>query len=154
MRPRIGLAWSGNPRQTHDRYRSLRLAALIPHLPREFEYFCLQTQIGAADEATLAANPWISRCPADFDFSETAALCDCLDLIVSVCTSIAHLSGALGRPTWVLLSYNADWRWLLEREDSPWYPTARLYRQASFGDWNGVLARMAADLRHGPPMRA
>jgi len=151
-RPRIGLAWSGNPRQNHDRYRSLRLADLIEYLPREHAYFCLQKEVRPEDEATLAANSWISR--PDIDFSETAALCECLDLVISVCTSIAHLSGALGRPTWVLLSFNADWRWLLERDDSPWYPTAKLYRQSAFGDWHGVLARLATDLRQTPPMRA
>jgi ADP-heptose:LPS heptosyltransferase len=81
------------------------------------------------------------------DFSDTAALCECLDLVISVCTSIAHLSGAVGRPTWVLLPFNPDWRWLLDRDDSPWYPTAKLYRQPASGDWNGVFARVAADLR-------
>ncbi len=146
-RPRIGLAWSGNPRQNHDRYRSLPLAELIEFLPREFDYVCLQKEVRSEDEVTLKANPWISR--PNIDFSETAALCDCLDLVISVCTSIAHLSGALARPTWVLLSYNADWRWLLQREDSPWYPTVKLYRQPSFGDWRGVLGRLPGDLRKG-----
>jgi hypothetical protein len=150
-RPKIGLAWSGNPRQTHDRHRSLRLADLIGYLPREYRYFCLQTEIRAADEATLAANPWIYRWPGDLDFSETAALCDCLDLVISVCTSLAHLSGALGRPTWVLLAFNAEWRWLQDRADSPWYPSARLYRQPSFGDWPSVLGRLAGDLREAFP---
>jgi tetratricopeptide (TPR) repeat protein len=150
-RPRIGLAWSGNSTQNHDRFRSLRLAALIPHLPREFEYFCVQKDIRTEDQATLAANPWIQRWTGDLNFSETAALCECLDKVISVCTSIAHLSGALGRPTWVLLPFNAEWRWLQSRDDSPWYPTAKLYRQPSFGDWNGVLARLAGDLREALP---
>jgi ADP-heptose:LPS heptosyltransferase len=69
-----------------------------------------------------------------------------MDLVISSCTSIAHLAGALGRPLWVLLAYNADWRWLEDRDDSPWYPTARLIRQATSGDWDGVVARVAADL--------
>jgi tetratricopeptide (TPR) repeat protein len=148
--PRIGLAWSGNPRQNHDRYRSLRLADLIEYLPREFAYFCLQKEVRPEDETTLAANPWIAR--PDTDFSETAALCDCLDLVISVCTSIAHLSGALGRPTWVLLSFNADWRWLVDRDDSPWYPNVKLYRQSSFGDWRDVLRRVSFDVRSALPM--
>jgi len=146
--PRIGLAWSGNPKQGNDHNRSTRLADWIDHLPPEFEYFCLQKEIRPADEEILAANPWISRLEDELhDFSDTAALCECLDLVISVCTSMAHLSGALGRPTWVLLPFNPDWRWLLDRGDSPWYPTAKLYRQQASGDWKGVFARVAADLR-------
>jgi tetratricopeptide (TPR) repeat protein len=147
-RPRIGLTWSGNSKQGNDHNRSIRLAEWIDHLPRELQYFCLQKEIRPADEEILAANPWISRAEVEFhDFSDTAALCECLDLVISVCTSIAHLSGALGRPTWVLLPFNPDWRWLLDRNDSPWYPTAKLYRQQASGDWKGVFARVAADLR-------
>jgi hypothetical protein len=81
------------------------------------------------------------------DFVNTAALCECMDVVISVDTSLAHLSGALGQRTWVLLPFNPDWRWLLGRDDSPWYPTARLYRQETVGDWNAVFARVAADLR-------
>jgi len=147
-RPRIGLVWSGNPRQGNDHNRSIRLGDWIDHLPSEFQYVCLQKDIRTSDEEVLAANPWIARFDAELrDFSDTAALVECLDLVVSVCTSVAHLSGALGRPTWVLLPFNPDWRWLLERNDSPWYATARLYRQQAIGDWAGVLARVAADLR-------
>jgi tetratricopeptide (TPR) repeat protein len=144
-RPRIGLVWSGNGLYPNDRQRSMSLATLVEYLPREFEYFCLQRDIRAPDRATLAANPFI----ADYspDFMNTAALCECMDLVISVCTSVAHLAGALGRPLWVLLAYNADWRWLEDRDDSPWYPSARLYRQAAIGDWNGVAARVAEDLR-------
>jgi ADP-heptose:LPS heptosyltransferase len=80
-------------------------------------------------------------------FADTAALCECMDVVVSVDTSVAHLSGALGRPTWILLPHVPDWRWMLDREDTPWYPTAKLYRQKAAGDWNEVFARVAADLR-------
>lgn len=147
-RPRIGLCWSGNPKQGNDHNRSTRLADWIDHLSPEFRYVCLQKDIRPADEEILAANPWISRFDDELhDFSDTAALCECLDLVISVCTSVAHLSGALGRPTWVLIPFNPDWRWLLDRDDSPWYPTAKLYRQQTSGDWNGVFARVAADLR-------
>jgi tetratricopeptide (TPR) repeat protein len=147
-RPRIGLTWSGNQEQGNDHNRSFQLAAWIEHLPREFSYLCLQKEIRAADEATLAANPWIARFDGDLhDFSDTAALCESVDLVLSVCTSMAHLSGALGRPTWVLLPFNADWRWLLDRTDSPWYLATKLYRQQARGDWNGVFTRVAADLR-------
>jgi tetratricopeptide (TPR) repeat protein len=144
-RPRIGLAWSGNAQYPNDEQRSMPLATLIAHLPREFEYFCLQTDIRANDRETLDANPFI----ADYssDFMDTAALCECLDLVISVCTSMAHLAGALGRPVWVMLAYNADWRWLEDRDDSPWYPSATLYRQVTIGDWSGVAARIGEELR-------
>jgi len=143
-RPRIGLTWSGNAHYLNDHRRSIPLAKLIDRLPREFEYFCLQKDIRAADRATLDANPFIAEPAADL--VGTAALCECMDLVISSCTSIAHLAGALGRPLWILLAYNADWRWLEGRDDSPWYPTARLYRQAASDDWDGVIERVAADL--------
>jgi tetratricopeptide (TPR) repeat protein len=144
-RPRIGLVWSGNAQYPNDHRRSIPLATLIDRLPREFEYFCLQKDIRAEDRETLDANPFIAEPAADF--VGTAALCECMDLVISSCTSIAHLAGALGRPLWMLLGFNADWRWLEDRNDSPWYPTATLYRQAASGDWDGVLERVAADLR-------
>jgi tetratricopeptide (TPR) repeat protein len=144
-RPRIGLTWSGNPNQPEDRYRSVPLAQLIQALPPEFEYFCLQREIRPADRAALEANPQIHY--VDADFPDTAALCECLDLVVSSCTSIAHLAGALGRPVWLLISSNADWRWFLDRADTPWYPTARLYRQSRLGDWSQPLAALARDIR-------
>lgn len=151
-RPRIGLVWSGNPAQPNDRNRSFRLARLVDHLPRELDYVCLQKDIRPVDEATLAANPWISRHDRELrDFTDTAALCECLDLVISVCTSAAHLGGALGRPMWVLLTFNADWRWLTGTDVSPWYPTAKLYRQRTNGDWNEMFARVATDLRQSFP---
>lgn len=143
-RPRIGLAWSGNAQYPNDHQRSMPLATLVEHLPREFEYFCLQRDIRAQDRVTLDSNPFIvDHSP---DFMDAAALCECLDLVISVCTSVAHLAGALGRPLWVLLAYNADWRWLEDRDDSPWYPSARLYRQAVIGDWRGVAAQVGEEL--------
>jgi tetratricopeptide (TPR) repeat protein len=146
-RPRVGITWSGNSRQGHDRDRSIKLAEWIEYLPSGFQYFSLQKDINQADLNTLTANPMIER--IEEDFSETAALCECVDLVISVCTSIAHLSGALGRPTWVLLAFAPDWRWLLNRGDSPWYPTAKLYRQTRMGDWSDVLKRVRADLQTG-----
>jgi tetratricopeptide (TPR) repeat protein len=144
-RPRIGLVWSGNPQYPNDLRRSIPLATLIEHLPREFEYFCLQKDIRTEDRQVLDANPFITNPGADL--AGTAALCECLDVVISACTSIAHLAGALERPSWILLAYNADWRWLEDRDDSPWYPSAKLYRQTVSGDWGGVAARVAADLR-------
>jgi hypothetical protein len=145
-RPRIGIVWSGNPKmQPYDRHRSMPLSKLLEYLPRDFQYFCLQKEIRDTDKPLLAASEFIEDYAADF--VDTAALCECMDLIISVDTSIVHLAGALGRPTWALLPFMADWRWLLDREDSPWYPSAKLYRQSTIGDWDGVLTRVAGDLR-------
>jgi regulator of sirC expression with transglutaminase-like and TPR domain len=147
-RPRVGLAWSGNPKNPLDPRRSFRLADWIPHLPPEFEYFCIQTQVRTEDVGLLESTDLIySFDDALMDFNYTAALCECLDLIISVDTSLAHLGGALGQPTWVLLSHTPDWRWLRDREDTPWYPSVRLYRQAAPGAWDTVFARVANDLR-------
>jgi ADP-heptose:LPS heptosyltransferase len=87
----------------------------------------------------------------ELDFPATGALCECLDLVVTVDTSLAHLSGALGQRTWVLLSFVPDWRWLRDRADSPWYPGMKLYRQQTAGDWSTVFARVASDLRREFP---
>lgn len=147
-RPRIGLAWSGNPTQSNDRNRSFRLAQWIDQLPRELDYFCLQKDIRPEDQPTLAANPGITLLTeAVSNFDDSAALCECLDVVISICTSIVHLSGSLGRPTWVLLPFDADWRWGRGAGPSPWYPSTRIYRQESVGDWDGVFTRVGADLR-------
>ncbi len=145
--PRIGLVWSGNPGHSNDRNRGVRLAELIEHLPADFQYISLQKNPREADRHTLSDNPQIlDRTDELLDFSDTAALCECLDLMISVDTSVAHLSAALGRSTWVLLPFSPDWRWLLERDDSPWYRSVRLYRSTRIGDWTSVLERVAADL--------
>ena len=150
--PRIGLAWSGNPRNYIDQRRSVRLAELIPHLPPEYQYFQLQTQVRSEDEAALDSSEHIFSFDDELlDFASTAALCDCMDLVISVDTSIAHLSAALGRRTWVPLAQTPDWRWLRDRDDSPWYPSMKLYRQQQAADWEPVLRRVAADLRQEFP---
>jgi ADP-heptose:LPS heptosyltransferase len=108
----------------------------------------LQTFVHDADRATLAANPALLDLGCQFrDFADTAAAIEALDLVISVDTSVAHLAATLGRPTWILLPFRPDWRWQLEREDSPWYPSARLFRQSEAGDWDGVIARVVAALR-------
>jgi len=145
-RRRVGLAWSGNPRNGRDFIRSVRLADWIEHLPREFDYICLQREINPADRQVLEANPWIRTFELEADCSGTAALCECVDITISVCTSIAHLSAGLGKTTWVMLAVGADFRWLHARTDSPWYPTVKLYRQTAIGDWPGVFRRVGADL--------
>jgi tetratricopeptide (TPR) repeat protein len=146
-RPRIGLAWSGSALHPNDRNRSLALIDVIRHLPDGAHYVSLQKEVRASDRVALQSNPQIFN-PADdlHDFSDTAALCECLDLLISVDTSIAHLGGALGRATWILLPYSPDWRWLLDRDDSPWYSAVKLYRQDGSGAWHSVLRRVRADL--------
>ena len=147
-RPRVGLAWSGNPRNTVDRRRSIPLAEWAARLPPEFEYHCLQREVRDEDRETLDSSPTIFSYDDEWlDFANTAALCECMDVVLSVDTSIAHLAGALGSRTWVLLPQPPDWRWMLERPDSPWYPTMTLYRQQSAGEWDDVFLRVAADLR-------
>jgi hypothetical protein len=145
--PRVGLVWSGNPGQANDRRRSIPLARLVPFLPAGVDYVSLQKDVREADRAVLAAEDRIlDPCSQIRDFADTAALCGLMDLVLSVCTSGAHLAGALGRPTWVMLASNADWRWFLDRDDSPWYDSVRLFRQNSDGEWDGVLARIATEL--------
>jgi hypothetical protein len=146
-RPRIGLVWSGNPQNAIDARRSVKLAEWIDYLPQGFEYFRLQTHVRDADRAVLdASSSIVSFEDALLDFENTAALCECLDLVLTVDTSLAHLAGALGRRTWVLLAHIPDFRWLRGRADSPWYPSLKLYRQTTAGDWGGVFERVAADL--------
>ncbi|WP_240324648.1 tetratricopeptide repeat protein [Trinickia diaoshuihuensis] len=146
-RPRIGLAWSGNPRHNNDENRSLRFAALAPLLGLDATFVQLQPQVRQADEQAVRTSGIVSFRDTLADFADTAALTEHLDLIVSVDTSVAHLAGALGRPAWVLLPFAPDWRWLLEREDSPWYPSARLFRQQRSGDWATVIERVVAALQ-------
>jgi hypothetical protein len=100
-----------------------------------------------ADARMLHDHPHIVSLGAELrDFSDTAAVISLLDLVISVDTSVAHLAGALGKPVWIMLPYNGDWRWMLEGDASPWYPTARLFRQPRVGDWDSVLARVKSEL--------
>jgi hypothetical protein len=146
-RPRIGLVWSGNPNNPIDARRSIRLADCLAQLPTAYEYFRLQTQVRETDRAALDSNPRIVSFDDDLlDFDNTAALCMCMDVVVTIDTSLAHLAGALGRRTWVLLPQTPDFRWMRDREDSPWYSSVKLYRQTVAGDWSSVFDRVAADL--------
>jgi len=146
-KPRIGLTWSGNELHVNDHNRSIRLADLIRQLPAEFQYVSLQKDMREFDRPILDNHPHVWNFAEDLhDFGDTAALCECLDLVITVDTSVAHLSAALGKTTWILLPSNPDWRWLLDRSDSPWYPAVKLYRQRSIGDWIGVFARVKEDL--------
>ena len=146
-RPRVGIAWSGSAIHKNDRNRSIALAAFAPLLELPLEFHALQKEIRAQDTAFLAQAPRV-RLHADalHDFSDTAALIAAMDLVISVDTSVAHVAGAMGRPVWILLPFVPDFRWMLDRADSPWYPTARLFRQASPGDWGRVIKGVAARL--------
>jgi Flp pilus assembly protein TadD len=145
---RIGLAWSGREGHASDLSRSIALASLIPLLSRgDVECHVVQRDIRASDRETLSAWPSLADHSESLnDFAETAALVAAMDLIVSVDTAIAHLAGALGRPTWVLLAHSADWRWMRDRADSPWYPTSRLFRQPKRDDWQSVLDTLMRQL--------
>ncbi|MBB3264398.1 tetratricopeptide (TPR) repeat protein [Azospirillum sp. OGB3] len=144
----VGLVWAGNPQFAGDRKRSPGLAALIPLLAVPgCRFFGLQLGPGHDDLAGRAMpSAFTDLAPEIRDFADTAAIMASLDLVVSSCTAPAHLAGALGVPLWVLLSHAPDWRWLLDRADSPWYPTARLFRQPRPGDWAAVAAEAAAAL--------
>ena len=145
-RPRIGLVWSGNSQHTHDRHRSIELAELMKWLPPEFQYVSLQKELREVDRETLRSHDIVHFGEELRDFSDTAALCEAMDLVISVDTGVAHLAAALGRPTWVLLPFDPDWRWLLDRDDTPWYPGMSLYRQKSPGDWVSVFYRLGSGL--------
>ena len=144
---RVGLVWSGDPRHQNDKQRSMALSELMAALPPGFEYVSLQSEIRESDSQAFKDNDRLVHFGSELkDFSDTAALCAQMDVVVCVDTSVAHLSGALGKPTFLMLPYNPDWRWLLERTDSPWYPTMQLYRQAQFGSWQSALEKVRADL--------
>jgi hypothetical protein len=145
--PRVGLVWSGNKDLIDDHTRSIQLAALLPHLSPGFDYVSLQKDLREADKAVLNASGIVRHFGADLvDFADTAALCHLMDIVISVDTSVAHLSGAMGKRTWVLLSHIPDWRWLLDRVDSPWYSSVSLYRQTAAAQWGPVLEQIGSEL--------
>jgi Flp pilus assembly protein TadD len=159
---KIGLCWGGNPRNTYNHFRSMTAADLAPILAAGsaagVSFFSLQkgpaaaTVGGSSGDAVGARGGIGGVALVDYtselkDFAETAALIDNLDLVISVDTAVAHLAGAMGKATWVPLSTAADWRYFTDREDSPWYPTMRLFRQKKLGDWGEPVARVARALR-------
>jgi tetratricopeptide (TPR) repeat protein len=153
-RRRVGVVWAGNPANGNDTNRSLPLGLLMPLLRKsECDFVVLQTPLRDGDADLLAglANV-VMPGEALTDFAETAAAVEQLDLVIAVDTAVAHLAGAMGKPLWLLLTFAPDWRWLLERCDSPWYPSAHLYRQSSPGDWTGVVDAVLAALE-GPIFR-
>ena len=154
----MGLVWSGGFRRNQPELwainsrRNIPLGKLAALKHPDIEFYSLQKGQPAESElAELTRNKWNGPDIIDFtslqnDFSDTAALVENLDLVISVDTSTAHLAGALGKRVWILNCFEADWRWLSNKTDSPWYPTATLYRQEKAGDWDGVVQRVKADL--------
>jgi hypothetical protein len=137
---RVGLTWSGNPDQLNDHNRSASLSVFLRLLDADATFVSLQKDPRPADKGILDGCSDILDFTDELtDFVETGALISCLDLVITVCTSVAHLASALGKPTWILLCYAADWRWLLDRDDSPWYPTARLFRQSETREYASVI---------------
>jgi tetratricopeptide (TPR) repeat protein len=147
-RLRVGLVWSGNPVHLNDHNRSISLRRLSAILDADASFISLQKDPRPDDKATLLARTDIVDLTEELaSFVETAALISCLDLVITVDTSVAHLAGALARPTWILLPYTPDYRWLLDRDDSPWYPTVRLFRQSATREYGSVLERVRAELQ-------
>ena len=142
--PRIGLVWSGNREHIGDSSRSIALRQFEPILRLPFAFHALQIEIRPEDAAALPELPRLELHLHDQnDFSDAAAVIAAMDLVVTVDTAIAHVAGALGKPVWILLPWLPDWRWLLERSDSPWYPTATLFRQPAMDDWSSVIGEVS-----------
>jgi ADP-heptose:LPS heptosyltransferase len=156
---RIGIAWAGSALHRSDAQRSIEIETLAPLLKTKgVRWFSLQVGERAADLARLPAGLITDLAPRLSDFADTAAALANLDLLISVDTAVVHLAGALARPAWVMLRARPDWRWMLEREDTPWYPSLRLFRQRERGDWDEVVARVRAALENlitspAPPSR-
>ncbi len=149
-KPRIGVVWSGSRLLKNDK-RSMALAEMLPLVRDWAEWVSLQKEVPETDSALLASRPDLRQFGGELkDFADTAALVELMDLVVTVDTSVAHVAGAIGKPVWILLAFNQhDWRWMLDREDSMWYPTARLFRQSANGDWASVISHVGKELvRH------
>ena len=158
-KPRVGLVWSGGFRPDQPEVwsvnsrRNISLAKLAPLSNSNIEFYSLQKGQPAESElAQLSPHDWQGAPPIDCageleDFADTAALIEQLDLVISVDTSTAHLAGALGKPVWILNRFDTCWRWLLDRTDSPWYPTAKLYRQTQPGEWDAVVEQLRGDIQ-------
>lgn len=143
---RVGLAWSGSTAHRNDRLRSMVLADLLAHLPDGIEYHVLQNEVRPSDEDALRQRGLIDHRGELKDLADAAGLCAQMDLVLAVDTSLAHLAGSLGVPTWLLLPRVSDWRWMQDRRDSPWYPSMTLYRQGPSCSWAEVLQTLAQDL--------
>jgi ADP-heptose:LPS heptosyltransferase len=146
--PRIGIAWAGSAVHKNNSKRSIALERLAPLLKTQgVEFVSIQKELSRSDAAALADHAGVLHLGEELgDFADTAAVISLLDLVISADTSVAHLAGAIGKPGWILIPLAPDFRWLLKREDSLWYPTARLFRQPQFDDWDSVLERVRREL--------
>jgi tetratricopeptide (TPR) repeat protein len=145
-RPRVGLLWAGNPANPNDRLRSVRLERLAPLVAIPGPSFVSLQKEDAARELPASGWPIVDRMAECGDLLDTAALIGELDLVIGVDSAVVHLAGALGKPVWLLNRFESEWRWMRERETSPWYPTLRLLRQPRAGDWDSVIALAAREL--------
>jgi tetratricopeptide (TPR) repeat protein len=142
----VGLVWAGDPDHPNDPRRSASIEAMLP-LASDPRVRLFSLQCGPRSNDLRGYEPLVTNLSSHLtDWRDTASVVRFLDLVVTVDTAVAHLAGALGRPTWVALAYSPDWRWMLKRDDSPWYPTMRLFRQPAPGDWEGVFAQMSSRL--------
>jgi tetratricopeptide (TPR) repeat protein len=147
-KPRIGIVWAGRQHEPLNRTRDIPLEALQPLANLGVEIISLQKQIPEKDRQVLESMPHVRNLGETLvDFADTAALIENLDMVVSTDTAVAHLAGALGKPVWIMLRYSGEWRWLRDRSDSPWYPTARIFRQKVHGDWAGVVGEITRQLQ-------
>ena len=145
---KIGLVWSGNSAHRNDHHRSIELQDLLPILDKSHDWHSLQKEYRPNDIDVMECQTKIIQHQDELsDFADTAALIENLDLVITVDTSVAHLAGSLGKPVWILLPKVPDYRWMLDRSDTPWYRSARLYRQSALGDWTDVLEKVAGDIR-------
>ena len=145
---KIGLVWSGRTTHTNDINRSVPLAEFMAIVNVDADFYCLQKELRPADKFVLEQTPTIRFLGDEIiDFSDTAALIELMDLVITVDTSVAHLAGAMGKPVWIMLPYRPDWRWMLNRNDSPWYNSARLFRQPKIGDWVSTINEVVAALK-------
>lgn len=145
---RVGIVWGGDPNHLHDRERSCPVHEFRRFLAiGSIAYYSLQKGAHAAELSQIQDLPVVDLGDRLHDFADTAAIVAQLDLVITVDTSVAHLVGAMGKPVWMLLSFAADWRWLMHRDDSPWYPTAKLFRQSRRHAWADVCDRLAQELK-------
>jgi tetratricopeptide (TPR) repeat protein len=149
--PRIGLAWSGNKEHKQDHYRSMSLKTLSSYLPRGFQYIVLQKTISDDDlEELNKREDFFNLNDMIKDFSDSAGICAHLDLVISVDSAPAHLAGALGVPTWLLLAFKNDWRWGVNTVTTPWYSSMHIFRQTKYADWSTPLEAIQKKLTEGP----
>jgi Flp pilus assembly protein TadD len=149
QRLRVGLVWSGNSTNKKDPERSIPLSKLARLLEFPADFFCLQTDVRPEDKAILESSNRVHAFSDDeMNFASTAGLIECMDLVISVDTSIAHLAGAMGKPVYILLAYKADWRWMLYTTSSAWYPSAKLLRQAQREEWDAPIDALMEEMRY------